>query len=338
MTKKDKKVQKSSMKTELAARRANFWERNEASDGILLKETIKKYLISIFRFILLFGMCFMIIQPILNKIAVSFMSERDLYDTTIILIPKHFTLANWKIASILLNYKQTLFNTIWVSLLVSVIEVTMCSIVGYGFSRFQFPLKRFWFFCVILIIVIPPQTIQTSLFLSFRYFKFFGKTINLRGNMLPYLMMCLTCQGLKNGLYIFMIRQFFMGFPFELEEAAYVDGCGPLKTFIRIMVPGAKPIITSCFLFSFVWQWTDGFYSNMFLGKIKLLAGNLGNVVEKLGGYLAQLNGGSAIVPTGYANAILSTATLMSIFPVIILYIFCQRMFVESLASTGVKM
>ena len=129
-----------------------------------------------------------------------------------------------------------------------------------------------------------------------------------------------------------------MGFPFELEEAAYVDGCGPLKTFVRIMIPGAKPIITSCFLFSFVWQWTDGFYTSLFLGKIQLLSINLSNVVEKLGAYLTKLYGGSTLVSVGYSNAILSTATLLAIFPVIILYIFCQRMFVESLASTGVKM
>ena len=317
---------------------SGFWARNEASDGILLKETTKKYAISIFRAILLFGMCFMIIQPILNKISVSLMSEADLYDSTIVLVPKHFTLANWKLVNYLMNYKVTLFNTIWVSFLVSLIEVTMCSIVGYGFSRFHFPLKRFWFFCVILVIVIPPQTISTSLFLHFRYFNLFGKTVNLRGNMLPYIMMCLTCQGLKNGLYIYMIRQFFMGFPFELEEAAYVDGCGPLKTFVRIMVPGAKPIITSCFLFSFVWQWTDGFYASLFLGKIQLLSISLSNVVEKLGAYLTKMYGGSTLVSVGYSNAILSTATLLAIFPVIILYIFCQRMFVESLASTGVKM
>ena len=317
---------------------SSFWERNEASDGVLLKETIKNYAISIFRAILLFGMCFMIIQPILNKISVSLMSEADLYDSTIVLVPKHFTLANWKLVNYLMNYKTTLFNTIWVSLLVSLIEVAMCSIVGYGFSRFNFPLKRFWFFCVILVIVIPPQTISTSLFLHFRYFNLFGKAVNLRGNMLPYIMMCLTCQGLKNGLYIYMIRQFFMGFPFELEEAAYVDGCGPLKTFVRIMVPGAKPIITSCFLFSFVWQWTDGFYASLFLGKIQLLSISLSNVVEKLGAYLTKLYGGSTLVSVGYSNAILSTATLLAIFPVIILYVFCQRMFVESLASTGVKM
>ena len=71
----------------------DFWERNEASDGILLRETIKKYLLSIFRGILLFGMCFLILQPILNKISISFMAEKDLYDTTIIVVPKNFSIS-----------------------------------------------------------------------------------------------------------------------------------------------------------------------------------------------------------------------------------------------------
>ncbi|MCR4580470.1 MAG: carbohydrate ABC transporter permease [Treponema sp.] len=316
----------------------SFWERNEASGGMLLNETIKKYAISIFRAILLFGMCFMIIQPILNKLSFSFMAEQDLYDTTIIVVPKHFSVNNWRIAMGLLDYKTSLINTIWVSVLVSVIEVFMCCLVGYGFSRFQFPLKRFWFFCVILIIVIPPQTISTSLFLHFRYFNFFGQQLNLRGSMIPYLMMCLGCMGLKNGLYIFMIRQFYLGFPFELEEAAYVDGCGPFMTFFRIMIPGAKPIITSCFLFSFVWQWTDSFYSSLFLGKIQLLSIRVSSIVDRFGAYLTIINGASTVPPQGYSQAILSTGVLLVILPLILLYVFAQRLFVESLASTGVKM
>ncbi len=315
----------------------SFWERNEASDGVLLNETIKKYTISIFRGILLFGMCFMILQPLLNKLALSFMSEKDLYDTTIILVPKHFSVNNWKIAATLLSYRKTVFNTFWVSILVSVIQVCMCSLVGYGFSRFDFPLKRFWFFCVILVIVIPPQTISTSLFLHFRYFKLFGHTINLRGSMAPYILMCMGCMGLKNGLYIFMIRQYFMGFPFELEEAAYVDGCSPVRTFFQIMIPGAKPILTSCFLFSFVWQWTDIFYSKLFLGKIQLLSVYLSSIADKFGIYMSKINGGSTIVPVGYTNAIVSTGMFMSVLPLIVLYVFCQKLFVESLASTGVK-
>ena len=86
-----------------------------------------------------------------------------------------------------------------------------------------------------------------------------GETLNLRGSVLPYYLMSAGCMGLKNGLYIYMTRQFFRNQPKELEEAAYVDGCGTLRTFFRIMLPDAKPIITSCFLFSFVWQWTDSF-------------------------------------------------------------------------------
>ncbi|MCR4735189.1 MAG: carbohydrate ABC transporter permease [Treponema sp.] len=327
--KKDKKVVED---------KRSFWERNEASGGVLLRETSKKYLLSIFRGILLFGMCFMIIQPILNKFSFSFMAEKDLYDTTIIVVPKHFSISNWKISIDLMNYSSSLFNTIWVSALVSIIEVFMCSLVGYGFSRFQFPFKKFWFFCVILIIVIPPQTISTSLFLHFRYFNFFGQQLNLRGSMVPYLLMCLGCMGLKNGLYIFMIRQFYLGFPYELEEAAYVDGCGPFATFFRIMIPGAKPILTSCFLFSFVWQWTDSFYTELFLGKIKLLSTQISGLTERFGQYLSAINGGSVVAPVAYSNAILSTGVLLMIIPLIILYLFCQRLFVESLASTGVKM
>lgn len=325
-------------KNQVSTDTRSFWERNEASGGMLLNLTIKKNMVSFLRALLLFGMCFMILQPILNKISLSFMAERDLYDTTIVVIPKNFSLNNWRIAAYITDYAVALRNTILVSLLVSVIEVIMCTFVGYGFSRFNFPLKRFWFFCVILLIVIPPQTISTSLFLHFRYFKFFGLTLNLKGTMLPYLMMCFTCMGLKNGLYIFMIRQYFLGFPFELEEACYVDGCGPFSTFFRIMIPGAKPIITSCFLFSFVWQWTDSFYSNLFLGKIQVLGRSVGSLTDKLGVYLSRAQGGGSVsVPPALSGAVNGTAVLLVVIPLIILYLFCQRLFVESLASTGVK-
>ena len=149
--------------------------------------------------------------------------------------------------------------------------------------------------------------------------------------------MCCGCMGLKNGLYIFMIRQYFLGFPYELEEAAYVDGCGPFATFFKIMIPGAKPILTSCFLFSFVWQWTDSFYTELFLGKIKLLSTQVNALTDRFGQYLAALYGGGGQAPIGYANAILSTGVLLTIIPLIILYLFAQRLFVESISSTGLK-
>ena len=76
--------------------------------------------------------------------------------------------------------------------------------------------------------------------------------------------------------------QFFRNIPVDLEEAAYVDGCGMLRTFTRVMLPQTKPIVTSCFLFAFVWQWTDGFYSKMFLGNVKLVSTGLARLVDSL--------------------------------------------------------
>ncbi|MCH5338461.1 MAG: carbohydrate ABC transporter permease [Acetatifactor sp.] len=328
-----------------ADQRISFWERNRRSNGYLLRRTVMKYGVSICRFILLFGMCFLILQPIFNKISVSFMTESDLYDPVVISIPLHFTTENYLLSAQLMSYGQSLKNSLIISLTIAILQITVTTLVGYGFARFEFPLKKFWFACVMLVIIVPPQTISTSLHLHFRFFDILGifklirgEALNLRGSVIPYYLMSAGCMGLKNGLYIYMIRQFFRNIPKELEEAAYVDGCGTLKTFIRIMLPDAKPILTSCFLFSFVWQWTDGFYSKLFLGNTSLLSTGLARLVDTLGAYLMRLLGTNVTISVAYSNCMLSTGTLMMIMPLIVLYLFAQKGFVESLSSTGIKM
>ncbi len=310
------------------------------------KKVATQVFISVVRFILLFGLCFLIIQPILNKISVSFMTEGDLYDPVVINIPAHFTTENYQLAAKLMDYKVALRHSFIVAFTIAALQVAVCTLVGYGFARYEFPLKKFWFMCVLLMIIIPPQVMSTSLYLHFKFFDIFGliklitgSEINLRGSVLPYYMMSAGCMGLKNGLYIYLIRQFFRNIPKELEEAAYVDGCGTFKTFVIIMLPDAKPILTSCFLFSFVWQWTDGFYSRMFLGNLKLVSTALSVIVDELSSYIMRLLGlQTGTVSVAYSNCILSTGTLMIILPLIILYLFAQRGFVESLSQTGIKM
>lgn len=327
-------------------KRGDFWERNRKSNGYLLKRTVMNYAVSVCRAILLFGLCFLILQPIFNKISVSFMEERDLYDPTVVCIPQHFSTNNYRLAAGIMQYGTALKNSFIVSLTIAVVQVVMCTLVGYGFARFKFPLRGFWFACVILVILIPPQTISMSLFLNFRFFDVLGliklitgSTINLRTSVAPYYMMSVTCMGLKNGLYIYMIRQFFRNIPKELEEAAYVDGCGTLKTFVRIMLPDAKPIITSCFLFAFVWQWTDGFYSDMFLGSTRLVSISLSKMVDQIGAYIANdLGAANMAVSVAYSKAVLNTGILMIVVPLLILYLFAQKGFVESLSMSGIKM
>lgn len=326
-------------------RNSEFWERNRKSNGYLLQKTLLKWGLAVARFVLLFGMCFLILQPLLHKISISFMTQSDLYNPVIINIPEHFTTENYRLAAKIMTYAEALKNSVVLSLTVSIIQITVATLVGYGFARFKFPLKNFWFACVLLVILVPAQTISTSLHLSFRFFDILGlgnllfhKTWNLRNSVLPYYMMCVGCMGLKNGLYIYMIRQFFRNIPAELEEAAYVDGCGTLMTFVRIMLPDAKPILTSCFLFSFVWQWTDGFYSKMFLGTTRLVAPALSRIGDSLGAYIMQLTGVKSAVSVAYTNCIMATGTLMIIMPLVILYLFAQKGFVESISSSGIKM
>lgn len=322
-----------------------FWQRNELSGGYLLKKRVGSVAVKVLRFLLMFGLCFMILEPILNKFAVSLMEEKDLYDTTINILPRHLTTGNFTLTAELMNFWEALGNSLWISIATSVVQLVACTLAGYGFARYNFPFKKFWFACVILIIVIPPQTISSSLYLHFRFFDIFGifegitgSAINLRGSVLPYFLMCAGCMGLKDGLYIFLIRQFFRGIPKELEEAAYVDGCGTLRTFIRIMLPDAKPILTSCFLFSFVWQWTDSFYSSLFLGGKKLLSTGLASLADNLGNYVSVVSQRTSAVSQAYMQQMNATGVLMVVTPIILLYLIAQKGFVESLSSTGIKM
>lgn len=321
-----------------------FMERNRKSNGYLMRKTIFNIGYKICRAILIFGLCFLIVQPLLNKISLSFMEEQDLYDSTIVNIPRHFTTSSYKLTSQLMNYWKALGTTAYISLFVSALQVAAATLVGYGFARYKFPFKNFWFFMVILVIIIPPQTIMAPLYLNFTYFDplgivslVSGKPINLLNTILPYLLLCLGCMGLKSGLYIYLIRQFFRNVPKDIEEAAYVDGCGKFKTFYRIMLPDAKPIITSCFLFAFVWQWTDKFYSQMFLRKYTLLSTQLSGLSGALDAFIK--NAGIAEKATqAYSSAIVATGTLMTIVPLLVIYVFAQKGFVESLSQSGIKM
>jgi multiple sugar transport system permease protein len=330
-------------------------EERTANWGKISKNyhTKKKFMDAAFkicRAVLLFGMCFLIVQPLLDKISVSFMDQQDLYDSTVISIPRNFTTENYRVANQLLNYWPSLFETFIIIVVSSILQIAACTLAAYGFARYKFPLKNFWFFCVMLIIIIPPQTIMSSLYLNFHFFDIFGlfrmitgEPVNLLNNVFGFLLLSGTGMGLKSGLYIFMLRQYFRGMPKELEEAAWVDGCGKFRTFIQIMIPDASPMLTSCFLFSFVWQWTDSFYTTLFLSNYNMLSRGLGSIAERVSQWWAATNaisgeGVASTAPIGYIQAMIATGMLVCLIPLILLYLVAQRAFVESLSQTGIKM
>lgn len=304
-----------------------------------LKRKLTRISANLVLMILMFGLCFTILQPLLNKIAVSFMEEQDLYDQTVVTIPRHFTMDNYKVAWQLMDYANSFVNTFTLATAVAVLQVISTLLVGYGFARYDFPLKKFWFFMVILMIVIPPQTYASSLLLNFRYFDIFGiftaltgKPLNLTGSAAPVLLLAATCTGLKCGLYIYLFRQYFRNVPKDIEEAAYIDGCGTIRTLVQIMLPDAMPLATSCFLFSFVWQWTDNYLTNLLMKSANLLPTRLSALSTSLIGYLDTRPSFT------YIAAINATGTLLLLIPVILLYLVAQKRFVKSLSASAIKM
>ena len=129
-----------------------FWIRNKKSEGYLLKKVSMDYAYRVCRLLMMFGLCFLILQPILNKISVSFMEEQDLYNSMVVNIPANFTTANYELAAEFMGYGEALKNTLIISLTIAILQVSMCTLVGYGFARFKFPLKNFWFACVIYLL------------------------------------------------------------------------------------------------------------------------------------------------------------------------------------------
>ena len=310
----------------------------------LFASRAKRIVVNIAFMMLMFSLCFLILQPFFNKISLSFMSQSDLADTTVVSIPRTPTLENFRIVWEMLKYDVSLPYTAFLALTIGLLQTISSLLVGYGFARYEFPLKKLWFGCVILMIILPVQAYSISLYLNFRFFDVFGlfklilgEPLNLIGTAWPLYLLGMTCTGLKNGLYIYLFYQHFRNVPKDLEEAAYLDGCGTVKTLFKIMVPDAMPLAVSCMLFAFVWQWTDHQFTNLLLASDNYLATRLGAMSSLIGAAGTGIVDNSATLGI-YSDCLTATATLLILIPVVTLYLIGQKKFVESLSFSGVKM
>lgn len=153
--------------------------------------------------------------------------------------------------------------------------------------------------------------------------------INVCNTYIPFVLLSLTGLAFKNGLYIFMLRQFFRGIPDELEESAYMDGAGTFRTFIQIILPLSVPMMVTVFLFAFCWQWTDTFYTGLFFNN-----SNTNMLVDLVGEIPPSLKleyAGQSL----YYTAIRNTCGLLIIMPLVVLYAFGQKFLVQGIESSG---
>lgn len=316
----------------------NFWQR--LRHKVISPAFLGKVIYVIFRTVLLVGISYIILYPFLTKILASFMSSSDFVDTTVKLIPKNPTLDQWKFIIYENKYFSALFNTARISVLCAFFQTLICAIIGYGFSKFKFKGRNILFFCVIITMLIPHDTLLLAMFMKFRYFDVFGilgllgfdrpDLPNLINTEVPLYLLSLTGLAFKNGLYIFIFRQFYNGVPDELEEAAYIDGTGIFKTFFRIIIPLSIPMMTTVFMFAFSWQWTDTFYTAppFFTSNgIHLLP----NIVEVPTSLKIDFAATSL-----WESAITNTCGLLVILPLFIIFLFAQRSLVEGIERSGI--
>jgi multiple sugar transport system permease protein len=325
--------------------RVSGWERFKLK--YLTLRFVGMTLFKIARFILLVGISYVIIYPFIAKFAASVMSPEDITDVTVKLLSKNPTLDQYKYIIIQNNFFEALTNTTILSLSAALIQTFICCVVAYGFAKFKFKGNGFLFLLVILTMVVPHGVLQFSMEQNFAYFDPLGivtllnkigladsTSISLMNSNTPLYLLSFGAIAFKNGLYIFMLRQFFKGVPDELEESAYIDGSGVFRTFLTIIIPLSVPMMITVFLFAFSWQWTDNFYTELFYvgSKAPTLMPDIVAVPKKL-----QLDSSypqKAI--SDYSSAVKNTAGILIMAPLMIIYLFCQKYLVAGIERSGI--
>lgn len=287
-----------------------------------------------FRFVILAGVGFIVMYPLIYMVSCAFRERIDMNDPTVMWVPRHYTLDIIKETWRAMEMGKTLRTTLFLNIGCSLVQVISCAVTGYGFARFSFRGKKLLFGIVIMMILVPPQLISLPLYTQFRFFGIKGIfTVNLIDSMLTMYLPAMTANGIRSGLMILIFRQFFRGLPRELEDAACIDGCGPFMTFVRVMVPNAASAFLTVFLFSVVWYWNDYYVSTAFFTNTQTVS----TMLYDLDSILSRSLYGSANIKVSARELIVwkEAGCLMSILPLLIMYIFLQKHFTEGIERSG---
>ena len=309
-----------------------------------------QFFIAVIRYFLLIGLSFVILYPLLYMLSVSFRTPEDLYDPTVVWLPRHFTLDNFKFVffesdiAFLPSFKEgfqtgSMLRSFLLSFSCTALQVFTCALTGYGFARFKFKGRGILFAVAILTLIVPPQSINMPLYVIYTGFTKFtagvtqGEGFKIIDTFIPMSVPAVLGMGLRSGLFVYLFRQFFKNMPKELEEAAYLDGCGPINAYFKIMLINAGPILIVTFLFSFVWYWNDYMNVSLFFNSARPMSLEVANFRNYLNHQ--KLPDGSAF---SYAlmGVYVQVAALLFITPALFIYIVMQKYFMKSIISSGI--
>lgn len=279
-------------------------------------------------YILLFDLCLVFLFPFLYMMIVSLKTPDELGNITIKWIPRSFHIHNYVIAFNALRYPKGLLNSIFVTVTSTIGHIVFCSCIAYGFARFKFPFRNKLFMLLVLTMIIPVQTIIVPLYMQYSTYKFIN-------TYLPLIVPTFFGFGLKGGIFVFIFRQFFLGLPYELEDAARIDGCNSLKTFRSIVLPSSATAILVTTILSIVWHWNDYFEPVIYLSS-----SNNWTLPSMLPTMYDMIYGSGSLAGAGDAELVFNEAvalagTVMVILPILIVYLVLQRKFMQGIERTG---
>lgn len=328
----------------------------------VMKRKVGMKMTTILRGFLFIGLAFVIVFPIFQQLTLSIRHPIDLNNKLVNWIPENYSLFNFKISIILLDYWDGLLCNIKVSTISTICQLFSTSLAGYAFSRLKFRGSNIIFWLVMLTLIVPPQAVALSRtfylgdfdILAFGdnpglFESLLGHTLRLKGEGkdIVFYITSLTGQGIRAALFIFLFRQTFRGIPIELEESAQIDGAGIVRTFWSVMLPNARGVIVTVALFAFVWQWNDIYYTGMYeiSGEtFPMLTRKLITMSEWVGNLITQPQYVDFINQVGegiaknslFTETLLNCAALMMMAPLLIGYLFVQRLFIEGVERSGI--
>lgn len=329
-------------KEERATAKANKKAAKQVSiQNRFSKKHVRKFIVSIFLYLVLFDLAFVFLYPFITMIIDSLKTDADLVNITVKWIPSKLEWSNYKAAFEGLDYFGVsnvfpfvtgfLKNSLFVTAVATVAHTFVCAFVGYGFARFKFPGKGAMFAMVILTMLVPTQVLIFPMYITYSGWGWLN-------TYLPLLVPCFLGYGLRGGFYIFLFRQFFLGAPYEMEEAARIDGCNALGTFFRIMLPMSRSSILVCTVLSIVWHWNDYFEPSIYLTQapeLALLPSRLPRMYEALAMMTSEVEGVAMSSDMIINKAVCMASTFLVILPLLIAYMFVQKQFMEGVERSG---
>ncbi len=310
-----------------------------------LKKHVPGVLYGIFRYAFIIGMAYVLLYPVLIMFTRAIRPPTDMENPSVIWIPSGVTFENLREGWRALKYPQSVLFTGRVVMISTVLSLISCSMAGYALARYRMKFSGACMALAILTIVVPMQTYIIPLFSSMVYYSplnisnlisLFGVpikdiTVNLTNTEWAYYVTAALGSGLRSGLFIIVFMNFFKGMPKELEDAARVDGCSEARTFVQVMIPNAGAPFLVVTLFSIVWYWNDYYFAQMMMSERAMLSTQI-SVVQATVRKMTVEGIGSDLEKT----VIIFAAAMLFILPPLLLYLYLQKYFVQSIERTGI--